>query len=98
MAVKVETFIRVWQHAVSLEEVVRKTGLGGPRSASSKASELRARGVPLKHFRRRKGEDNAELLTAIAVEAAAEALEAQPPALRAYMAKDFELPEPKKRR
>jgi len=70
MAVRIDEFIRIWQHADTLEEVVEKTGLGGVRSASAKASALRRKGVPLKHFRSMSS--NVDYLVAVAKEAAAE--------------------------
>lgn len=47
---KAEEFIKVWQKAKSLEEVVRRTGLQ-PKSASNRASVLRSKGIPLQKFR-----------------------------------------------
>lgn len=49
MFVSAEEFVEIWQKAKSLSEVCSKTGLA-TASASVKASNLRAAGVPLKVF------------------------------------------------
>lgn len=48
-----EKFVRVWQEANSLDEVVEKTGLT-KHQASARATHYRSKGVPLKHFKKPK--------------------------------------------
>lgn len=45
-----EKFVKVWQEAVDVQEVTDKTGVN-VALASSRASYLRKKGVPLKKFR-----------------------------------------------
>lgn len=52
--VPAETFVREWQRAGSKEDFCRRTGLASG-AASTRATSLRRRGVPLKRFPRGKG-------------------------------------------
>jgi hypothetical protein len=60
--VELEDFVRIWQRAENPAQVAAQTGMN-IRSAHTKATKLRRRGVPLKHFGRgRKAEDISELV------------------------------------
>ena len=50
-----EVFIRVWQKARDIQEVAEKLGMPA-RHCHSRASQYRARGIPLKPMMRRRGE------------------------------------------
>ena len=60
--VELEDFVRIWQRAENPAQVAAQTGMH-IRSAHTKATQLRRRGVPLKHFGRgRKAQEIGELI------------------------------------
>jgi len=50
-----EEFVRIWQTAKSPADAAKKAGLKTDRVASTRATQLRAKGVPLKKFPRGAG-------------------------------------------
>ncbi len=49
--VAAEAFVKAWQGSKTLDEIEQKTGMFRTR-IQSRATLLRGRGVPLKHFKR----------------------------------------------
>ena len=69
--VTAEEFIRVWQSAETLDDVCKELEIIPPY-ASSKASKLRAKGVPLQYFSKSAIGYDWDKLAELAMEAAEE--------------------------